>query len=202
MCYKNFSVCCHITLLESCFVDVSYGSPLGVIQKWTSTLESGKANGAWAKHVFWIFFSSFDWIAIPLHALQHSSFSLCLLYSSPPLQYTHPTTSLTLSLYAPHLIALVSSAFSAVLYIPYCNTLRFPLQPFFLLLSSPTDILVFLPQPLPMFSGLAAGLVQSCVGTDLLANCCLLPTRYGKTTTCHSAAGSTNGSEQGSVRLL
>lgn len=102
------------------------------------------------------------------------SFPHCNISSLPTLQ--HP---LFQTFMPPHLIATKPSAFSAVLYIPYCNTLGLPLQLFFLL-SSPTGILGSLPQPLPMFSGLPAGLVQSYVGADLLASYRLLPASHGK----------------------
>lgn len=74
-------MCCHTTSLESCFVGVSYGSPLAVIQKWTSSLESSKRNEAWAKHV--LDFLLIFWLNCTILTCSPTFFIFSVLYSSP-----------------------------------------------------------------------------------------------------------------------
>ena len=196
-------MCCHITSLESCFVDVSYGSPLAVIQKWTSSLESSKTNEAWAKHVldflliFWLncnilTCSPTFCIFSVLYSSRHCSISSLRILQHPLLQtFMSPTSlprnhQLSLQSFTSH-TAIPSQASPTTFLLPPLFSCWYPW------LSPTTFSYVFWP---------ANWACSKLCGCWLAGQLLPLACQAWQTIPCRSAAGPTNGSEWGSVRLL
>lgn len=143
---------CHITSLESCSIDWCWlWKPCGCDSEWAFGLS--KTYGLNFPLIFWL--SCYILTCCPtlsfssvLHSCPHCSISSLPILQHPLLQTFMPPTS------SPQ------NPFPTVFYIPYCNTLRLSLQYFFFLLSSLSSILGCLPQLLPLFPYLPAGLVQ------------------------------------------